>query len=222
MFDNYLRGFKDRLAAPIALRMSTVDPSALTVMALFVGISSAVLAFYGMYVWAFALWLVNRSLDGLDGTIARMHHKQDDFGGYLDIMTDFVVYAALPIGVVLGSPSTLRFIALILMLATFYVNTASWMYLAAILEKRAYHDPETRTTIVMPGGLVGGFETIVFFSLFILFPAQVTIFFLVYTSMVIITIIQRVIWAKRQLRPIITKGSQYEKQYIGTTVFFEE
>lgn len=222
MFDNYLRGIKDRLAEPIARRMSKVDANSLTLIGLLIGIGSAVLAYFGFYIWAFAFWLLNRSLDGLDGIIARMYQKQDDFGGYLDIMSDFVVYAALPIGVVLGAPSTVRFIALILMLGAFYVNTASWMYLAAILEKRALHDPETRTTIVMPSGLVGGFETIVFFSLFILFPAHVTILFMVYTSMVIITIIQRVIWAKRQFHSITLKGYQHENQYISTRVFSEE
>jgi len=80
-------------------------------------------------------------------------------------MSDFFVYAALPIGVVLGAPSQARYVILIVMLGIFYINTASWMYLAAILEKRAAHDPETTTTIIMPTGLVGGFETIVFFSL---------------------------------------------------------
>ncbi|MCK7519029.1 MAG: hypothetical protein MZV64_15540 [Ignavibacteriales bacterium] len=101
------------------------------------------------------VWLCgfrNRVLDGLDGLLARMHDKQSDFGGYVDILTDFVVYAALPIGLVAGSPSNERYLALAFMLASFYVNTASWMYLAAILEKRSARDPDTQTTIVMPAG----------------------------------------------------------------------
>ncbi|MDW7754508.1 MAG: CDP-alcohol phosphatidyltransferase family protein [Brevefilum sp.] len=222
MFDNYLRGIKDRLAEPLARKMWKVDPNSLTLMGLLIGIGSAVLAYFGFYIWAFAFWLFNRSLDGLDGVIARMYQKQDDFGGYLDILSDFVVYAALPIGVVLGAPSQVRYVILIIMLGIFYINTASWMYLAAILEKRAKHDPETTTTIVMPTGLVGGFETIVFFSLFILFPAHVTVFFLVYTVLVIFSIFQRLVWAKRQFRPITLKDNQHENQYISTGIYTKE
>ena len=222
MFDNYLRGIKDRLAEPVARRLSKVTPNSLTLMGLLIGIGSAALAYFGIYIWALVFWLINRSLDGLDGVIARMYHKQDDFGGYLDTMSDFLVYAALPIGVVLGAPSQARYVILIIMLGIFYINTASWLYLAAILEKRATHDPETTTTIVMPTGLVGGFETIVFFSLFILFPAYVTVFFLVYTALVIITIFQRLIWAKRQLRPSKLLGFENENQYISSRIYPEE
>lgn len=222
MFDNYLRGIKDRLGQPLAQRMSNVNPNNLTLVGLVVGIGSAVFAGYGLLFWAFAFWLINRSLDGLDGLIARLHYKQDDFGGYLDILSDIVIYAALPIGVVLGAPSQARYLALIAMLAAFYVNTASWMYLAAIQEKRAASDPETKTTIAMPSGLIGGFETIVFFCLFILFPAQVTIFFLIFTFLVIITIFQRLIWAKRQLHPSLSRGIQHESQFARSQIYSEE
>ena len=222
MFDNYLRNIKDRLTEPVARRLSKVNPNSLTLMGLIIGIGSAVLAYFGIYIWALVFWLINRSLDGLDGVTARMYHKQDDFGGYLDTMSDFLVYAALPIGVVLGAPSQARYVILIIMLGIFYINTASWMYLAAILEKRATHDPETTTTIVMPTGLVGGFETIVFFSLFILFPAHVTVFFLVYTVLVIFSIFQRLVWAKSQFSSITRKGNQHENQYISTGIYTKE
>lgn len=222
MFDNYLRGIKDRLAEPIARRLSKVNPNSMTLLGLFIGIGSAVFAFFGIYFWAFAFWLINRSLDGLDGVIARMYHKQDDFGGYLDTMSDFVVYAALPISIVLGAPSPTRYVTLIVMLGIFYINTASWMYLAAILEKQMSREPETKTTIIMPTGLVGGFETIVFFSLFILFPDYVTVFFLVYIFFVIFSIFQRLIWAKRQFRLITLKGNQHENQYISTRIYHEK
>ncbi|MBV5343826.1 hypothetical protein JZU68_09590, partial [bacterium] len=82
---------------------------------------------------------------------------------------------------------------------SFYVNTASWMYLAAILEKRAAHDPSTQTTIVMPKGLVGGFESIIAYSIFILFPTYITILFSIFSALVFITTFQRLIWAKRNL-----------------------
>ena len=150
MFDTYLRNVKDRLGEPIARRMPNIPPSSITLTALFFGLGSAALAAHGLFLWSLAFWLLNRTLDGLDGLLARLHNRQDDFGGYLDILFDFVAYAAVPIGLVLAAPTTERYLALAIMLATFYVNSASWMYLAAVLEKRNARDPKTATTIVMP------------------------------------------------------------------------
>ena len=199
MFDSSLRRFKDRVGTPLAQRMSRVSPMFISMLALVVGLLATYAAYKGQYIWAFAFWILNRILDGLDGLIARLHQRQSDFGGYVDILTDFAIYAALPIGLVVGSPSSESYLALIFLLATFYVNTASWMYLAAILEKRAAHAPDTQTTIVMPAGLIGGFETIVAYGIFLLFPAYITILFSIFAALVFVTIIQRFVWARRNV-----------------------
>ncbi len=196
MFDTPLRRFKDRVGEPLARHMSQVPPLFVSALALIVGLLATYAAFKGQYLWALALWILNRILDGLDGLIARLHNGQSDFGGYVDILTDFVIYAALPIGLVVGSPSERHYLALAFLLASFYVNSASWMYLAAILEKREAHDPDTQTTIVMPAGIIGGFETIVAYGIFLLFPAYITVLFSIFSLLVFITTIQRLIWAR--------------------------
>lgn len=206
MFDTPLRKFKDQVGAPLARNLNRISPSVITALALAAGLLAAWFAFTQSYFAAFGFWILNRVLDGLDGLMARMHDKQSDFGGYVDILTDFVVYAALPIGLVAGSPSNERYLALTFLLAVFYVNTASWMYLAAILEKRAAHDADpsinsgqAQTTIVMPAGIIGGFETIIAYGIFLLFPTYITILFSIFALLVFITIIQRLIWAKKNL-----------------------
>jgi phosphatidylglycerophosphate synthase len=199
MFDTYLRNAKDRIGEPLARRMDNVPPVAITLIALLFGLGSAAFAARGQYLWGLGFWLLNRALDGLDGLLARLHNKQDDFGGYLDILLDFVAYAALPIGLILGAPTLERYLALAIMLAAFYINTASWMYLAAILEKRNARDPETATTIVMPTGLIGGFETILAYCAFLLFPMYIGFLFYFFSTLVFITIIQRLAWARRVL-----------------------
>ncbi len=222
MFDDYLRKLKDRLIEPIAQRMSNIAPTTLTFIGLIVGIASAVSAYFGLYFWSLVFWLINRSLDGLDGLVARVHNKQNDFGGYIDTLSDFVVYAALPIGIVMGRPTPNRYIALIAAFAFFYINTASWMYLAAILEKIATRDPETKTTIVMPSGLIGGFETIVFFSVFIIYPAQIALLLHIYTALVVFTILQRVVWANHFLNISLKKGNQIEEIFTRPRFFIKK
>lgn len=199
MFDTSLRQLKDRLGAPLAKRMTRVPPVTLSLIALMAGLLASYAAYRNQYLWALALWILNRVLDGLDGLIARLQNGQSDLGGYVDILTDFIVYASLPIGLTAGSASSERYLALVFMLASFYVNSVSWMYLAAILEKRVARDLDAQTTIVMPAGLIGGFETIIAFSIFTLFPAYLTLLFSIFGILVFITIFQRLIWAKRNI-----------------------
>ena len=160
---------------------------------------SAFLAFRQTYFLGMAFWLLSRALDGLDGLLARLHNKQSDFGGYLDILLDFMAYAAVPLGFGLGAASQNVYVALVILLSSYYINAASWMYLAAILEKRAVHSADTATTVVMPPGLVGAFESIAAYALFFLLPEYIFWLFLAFSGLVFITIAQRMIWAKRNL-----------------------
>ncbi|MCX6048881.1 MAG: CDP-alcohol phosphatidyltransferase family protein [Chloroflexi bacterium] len=200
MFDTSLRELKDRIAAPLTIRMEGISPDLLSLLALLVGVGAALFAAQAHYGWALAFWLLNRALDGLDGLLARQHAKQSDFGGYFDIVVDFVVYASVPIGLVMGTPSPEHYLTLAFLLASFYINAASWMYLGAILEKRHARDAQTMTSIVMPVGLIGGTETIVAYCLFLAFPARITLLFTIFAALVLITVIQRLIWAWRKLR----------------------
>lgn len=222
MFDNTLRKLKDRMFEPVARLFLNINPKALTLAGFIFGLFSAYFAFTGLTLFALAMWLFNRGLDGLDGAVARLHEKQDDLGGYLDIMADTVIYALLPFSLVAGLNSTSAYLALAVMLAMFYINTASWMFLAAILEKRALRNTGTQTTIIMPSGLVAGFETILFYSAFLLFPAQVVTLFIIFSILVLITVLQRFIWAGLKLRQPIAKGIQNEIEYISPPIHAEQ
>ncbi|MBK8050754.1 MAG: CDP-alcohol phosphatidyltransferase family protein [Anaerolineales bacterium] len=137
MLDHRLRGYKDDLLRPLAGHLGSLSPNAITVLAMLVGLAAAGAAAVQWYWLALGLWSLNRILDGLDGMVARARCRQSDFGGYLDILLDFVVYAAVPIGLYLGNSSEAGAITLILLLSSFYVNAASWIYLSALLEKRS-------------------------------------------------------------------------------------
>ena len=201
MLDHTLRVYKDDLLRPLAGHLGRISPNAITVLALVVGLAAASAAALQWYWVALGLWLLNRVLDGLDGMVARTHARQSDFGGYLDIVLDFVVYAAVPIGLYLGNPSGANALALILLLSSFYVNAASWIYLSAILEKRAAGAGVRGelTTVTMPNGLVGGAETILFYSVFLVWPGGLPWLFGVMTTMVLVGVGQRLWWARRNL-----------------------
>ncbi len=202
MFDDLLRELKDRLLAPPARALgSACPPAAVSLVALAVGILAVWLAAERSYRWALAAWLLNRVLDGLDGTLARVQGRGSDLGGYLDILCDFAVYALLPIGLVIGAPAADSWRALAFLLASFYLNAASWMYLAAVLERRGQRAAAAGklTAVAMPAGLVAGTETIVFYALFLLFPAQLGPLFFTMAVLVFAGAAQRAVWAGRVL-----------------------
>jgi phosphatidylglycerophosphate synthase len=201
MFDDWLRALKDRLFAPIArLLDGRISANALSVVALAFGLGAAAAAWQRQDTLGLILWIANRTCDGLDGTLARVSGTQSDWGGYLDILLDFTVYACVPIGFVLASGDTggrLATVGLVL-LATFYVNAASWMYLAAILARRSTAR-DTTTTVTIPPGLIGGAETIVLYALFFLLPGYRVELFGLMAVLVGLTILQRLWWAATHL-----------------------
>ncbi len=202
MFDDLLRAFKDRLLAPLARALGpSCPPAVVTLCALAAGVAAAWLAAERSYPWAVAAWLANRVLDGLDGAVARVHGRASDLGGYLDILCDFAVYALVPIGLVAGAPTSEGWRALAILLAAFYLNAASWLYLAAVLERRGRGAVVSGqlTSVAMPAGLIAGTETIVFYTLFLLLPAQAVPLFLTMAVLVLVGVTQRAVWAGRTL-----------------------
>jgi phosphatidylglycerophosphate synthase len=204
VFDDLLRGFKDRLLAPVARALGPgCPPLLITLLALTAGLAAAWLAAAGLFTAALAAWLLNRVLDGLDGALARAHGRESELGGYFDLLCDFVVYAGVPIGLSVAASTDAGWRAVALLLAAFYVNAASWLYLSAVLERRGRTgvSGESETSIVMPPGLIAGTETIVFYALFLLFPSLLVPLCLTMTVLVLAGVTQRLIWATRTLRP---------------------
>ena len=203
MFDDKMRLIKDAMFSPLARLVQELPPWLFTVIGLGVGLATAVALWQQLYMLGFFLWFFNRVFDALDGLVARLRGAQSDFGGYLDIVVDFLVYAAIPVGLVAGVRETATStgsvqaitIALIFLLCTYYVNAASWMYLAAILEKRNLSHSDRLTTITMPAGIIGGTETILFYTAFIFFPSLLVWLFSLMGLLIVVTIVQRLGWA---------------------------
>jgi phosphatidylglycerophosphate synthase len=199
--DQSLRHLKERVLRPVARRAGMrLHPNAVTLVGFGIGLLSAGGAATGAYLLGLALWLINRFLDGLDGTLARETGRQSDFGAYLDILTDFVVYALIPVALAFSRNTLETYLALAVLLTSFYVNAASWMYLSSLLERRSQGAAARGeyTSITMPTGLIEGTETIAFYVLFFLFPQHITLLFGVMAAGVAVTIAQRVAWARRQ------------------------
>jgi phosphatidylserine synthase len=214
--DRVLRPVKAHLLAPLsaslAVRLGRRGALPITAAGLAVGLAAALAAAFGAFPAALGLWLLNRLLDGLDGEVARRLGSVDDRGGYLDLLADLVVYAAVPLGAAAGvtavfggealvtSPATWPLTASLL--AAYYVNLGSYAVLAALLEKRgrgaaSRGDP---TSIVLPAGIVEGTETVVLVAAMLAFPGLLPLWLGLGTALVAATAAQRAWWAARTLR----------------------
>ena len=213
--DRLLRPVKERALRPVsavlASRLGPAAPLLLTAAGLAVGLAAAAAAAFGAFGVALGLWLANRLLDGLDGEVARAGAFADDRGGFLDLVADRVVYAAVVLGAAAGAGGALGGPAPVdgpwtwplaaALLASYYVNAATVDLLAALLEKRgegAEAVGET-TSLRLPAGLVEGAETVVLVSLMLAFPAQLPLWFALTAALVALTALQRGVWAARAL-----------------------
>lgn len=202
MIDKVLRVPKEVALKPVALHLlRSIHPTTITLAAYGVGVLAALAAWQQAYALGLGLWLLNRLLDGLDGTVARLQNKQSDIGGYLDIVLDTVIYALVPLALAIGINTPDVYLSVAALLAAFYINGASWMYLAALQEKYQHGAGAQgeQTSITMPGGLIEGSETIVFFNLFFLLPNALVALYGLMALLVLVTAIQRLVWATRQL-----------------------
>lgn len=157
----------NRLGAHLAAR--GIAANAVTGFAFFMGLVAAGMLAAGLPgVLVLVPLSISRLADGLDGAVARATTKTD-FGGLLDIVGDFAFYAAIPLAFALRDPGNATSAAFLL--ATFYINGASFLGYAVMAEKRGI---ETRAqgekSLYYSAGLLEGTETIGFFVALCLWP----------------------------------------------------
>lgn len=203
MFDRYLRPLIDPPLnrAGLVLARAGVGADALTLAGLVCGVLAAV-AVVLHWTWVcLALIAASRLADGLDGAVARARGAHGtDFGGYFDIVADFVFYAAVPIGFVLADPAT-NGAAGAFLLATFYVNGASFLGFAVIAEKRRLTSlANGRKAFFHSVGLLEGSETIAFFVLLCLMPGAFAPLAWAFGALVLLSAALRLAAARRAFR----------------------
>lgn len=171
MFDRFIlersRDWQQALVRPLLQKGIRADP--ITVTGFIIGIMVIPLLAYQQYGLALLAILINRLLDGLDGTLARLT-KPTDRGGFLDIVLDFLFYSAVPLGFALSNPAENALPAAVL-IYSFIGTGCSFLAFAIIAAKRglestAYPDK----SFYYLGGLTEATETIGVFILMCLFP----------------------------------------------------
>jgi len=202
MLDSALRPVKDRLLTPLTRTpIVRVHPTMISSAGLLLSVGAALAASQRLAAVAVAAWLAGRIADGLDGLAARASGRATDLGGLLDFTFDTIGYATIPIGVAFGVDTRAGWIVTAVLLASFYLNSVSLGYVAALLEKRGLDAATQRrsTSAVLPRGLVEGTETIAFFTLALAFIDSSPWIWSAMAALVTVTALERVRWAAKEL-----------------------
>ena len=187
-----------RLVAKACLRMN-LSPNFVTVAGAVIGLAAASLIAMQCYGYALALILVNRFLDGVDGTMARAGTVgSTDRGAFLDIVCDFLFYAAVPLGFAFAEPANALPAAVLL--ASFIGSGTSFLAYASIAAQRG----ETSLTypnkgIYYLGGLAEGTETILTFCAMCLWPQHFAMIAYVFAAACALTTATRLYFGARSL-----------------------
>ncbi len=198
MLDRHLRPLIDPPLDALGRRLAAggVSADAVTLAGLTLGLAAAVAVAFGAFLLALALIAGSRFADGLDGAVARAQGPSD-FGGYLDITADFVFYGAIPLAFVLHDPAA-NGAAGAFLLASFYVNGASFLGYAILAEKRGLR---TRShgvkSLYFTAGLLEGTETIFFFAALCLWPQHFAPLAWAFGALCLVTALSRVLLARR-------------------------
>ena len=171
MLDGMMRGLIDppleRLARPLV--RAGVSADALTLAGLAAGVFCALCVGLGWFWAALGALALSRLADGLDGAVARAT-RRSDFGGFLDIVCDFIFYGAVPLAFALHDPARNALPGAALLFA-FYVNGASFLAYAAVAARRGMVASSRGVkAIYFTAGLAEGTETIAVFAAMMIFP----------------------------------------------------
>lgn len=197
MLDQRMRGVYGPPFDRAARRLERVGIGAgsVTGAGLAAGIGCSVAAGFELWPLALAMWIANRALDGLDGPLARLRGATD-LGGMLDFVADFVVYAGFPLGVAIAVQDAR--IAACALLASYLLNNVALLSFSSLIEKRGLELGDERS-LRFTTGLTEGTETAIAYALVCVIPEHAGTVFWVFTAMVMLTVGQRLLLARRLL-----------------------
>ena len=182
-----------------ALARRGITANQVSTAGILAGLAAAAAILAGQFAVALALILANRLLDGLDGAVARATRKTP-FGGYLDIVGDFLFYVSVPLAFGLADPVNLR--PAMVLLASFALAGVSFLAFASVAaEQRLETTAHGHKSFFYSTGLAEGAETTLAFLLMCLFPAHFGLIAVAYAALCAVTVLQRSWLAWRTFRP---------------------
>ena len=162
-------------------------------------LTAAVAIAFRQYPLGCSLLLGSRLLDGVDGAVARASSPTDR-GGYFDIVSDYVFYAAIPLGFAVADPVR-NALAAAALLGSFALTGTSFLAFATLAAKRGLETTSLgKKSFFYSRGIMEGAETITCFAAMTLWPRTFPVLAWIAFALCILTAIQRAVLASRTFR----------------------
>ncbi|MDA1134615.1 MAG: CDP-alcohol phosphatidyltransferase family protein [Proteobacteria bacterium] len=145
---------------------------------------------------AFLFLLLNRFFDGIDGALARIDGASD-LGAFYDIISDFVFYSLFPIGFIFNNIENAFSICFLLL--SFVSTQSTFLASAWIIEKNKTLVKKNEKSFFYIGGITEGFETIIFFTLMLIFNDFVYLISYIFGLLCWITCVFRIYYIRKIL-----------------------
>ncbi len=197
MLDSTVRKTVSGLLEPLGRRLykKGIRANAITLIGWVFGLSSCLAVLDRLWKVALVLWLVNRAIDGVDGSVARAS-KPTKLGGYLDLIADFSIYGGFIAALAVVEPESR--LALIVLFFTYYLSGVAFLAFTSLTSGENIGGNDGRS-IRFLGGLAEGTETVLVYVLFCLFPNRSDQIAWVFSGLVFITAIHRVYFSVKTL-----------------------
>uniref|UniRef100_UPI000483E731 hypothetical protein n=1 Tax=Arthrobacter sp. H5 TaxID=1267973 RepID=UPI000483E731 len=142
-----------------------------------------------------------------DGPLARRRAQLDTAradagqGGFWDISADFMVYGATVVGVAIGATAGFDapWLPFLVVMFAYYINGSVFLVFSSLAEKSGRQIDDGRSLSFL-GGLAEGAETVLVYSLWLLFPAAAWHIASVWALLVLVSATQRLVAGYRLLR----------------------
>ena len=193
--NNYLRPYLFYLAK--ILSKLNISANFITLMSFTSGFFCFLSIIDSSFVMAFLFLFLNRFLDGLDGAIARLV-GETDLGAFYDIISDFIFYCLFPIAFIFINIDNSYSICFLLL--SFVATQSTFLASAWLLEKnKIFISKKNAKSFFYIGGITEGFETIICFSLMLLFNNSIDLISYCFGTLCWITFVFRVFYIRKSL-----------------------
>jgi phosphatidylglycerophosphate synthase len=192
MLDPYIRPLIDLPLGLIAKKIITynISPNSITLVGFIMGIISMILISITQYNLAILFFCLNRLCDGLDGAVARQT-SLSDFGGFIDIVCDFIIYSGIVFAFGIANKDLLFYSSFLVF--SFIGPITSFLAYAIIASKRKINtELRGKKSFYYLGGICEGTETATVLILLCLFPQYFNIISIIFGILCWITTIGRV------------------------------
>lgn len=199
MLDATMRRLIDPpLNAAAGIIGTKISANSITIGGFLLGLGAAYAVIEGQFTAALILLLLNRLADGLDGAVARQT-KATDLGAYLDIVSDFVLWAILPLAFLFHNMNNAFAVAVLL--SSFSMSMTVFLAYAIQAERRGtVSDAQGKKGFYYLAGLAEGTETILFFIAGMAYPHSFAPLALLFAAFVFLSVIGRLIVSFQSLR----------------------